>query len=280
MLLTDPIDLPPLPTLKLAVVGHVEWVTFLRVDHLAQPGLVTHAQWSFDEPAGAGAVIAVKLARLTQQPVHFFTALGKDALGEQSFNRLEQLGLKLEVSWKDHPTRRGISMVDSAGERAITVIGNRLQPEASDILPWEQLSSFHAVFVTATDAPALRLCRRAANLLATPRLSLRTLQLAAVELDALIGSALDPDEQIAMDSIYPVPKVQISTEGSMGGQAFPGGRYKAFSLKSPAVDSYGCGDSFAAGFTVGLAAGWSIAQAVSLGAECGAKCASYYGPYS
>jgi ribokinase len=45
------------------------------------------------------------------------------------------------------------------------------------------------------------------------------------------------------------------------------------------VDSYGCGDSFAAGVTAGLAAGWDAAAAIGLGARCGAACAGVFGPY-
>jgi ribokinase len=35
-------------------------------------------------------------------------------------------------------------------------------------------------------------------------------------------------------------------------------------------DAYGCGDSFAAGFTYGLAGGGSVAEAAQCGAERGA----------
>jgi ribokinase len=38
------------------------------------------------------------------------------------------------------------------------------------------------------------------------------------------------------------------------------------------VDSYGCGDSFAAGLTVGLARGLDLEEALALGARCGAHC--------
>ncbi|MED5469986.1 MAG: ribokinase, partial [Cyanobacteriota bacterium] len=59
MNLLEPQDLPDLPKLKLAVVGHVEWVTFLSTDQLPQPGVISHAGHSFEEPAGGGAVVAV-----------------------------------------------------------------------------------------------------------------------------------------------------------------------------------------------------------------------------
>ena len=73
---------PALPPLRLAVVGHVEWVEFLAVDQLPRPGAIGHALRSLQEPAGGGAVVAAQMARLQQQPVQFFTALGRDSVGE------------------------------------------------------------------------------------------------------------------------------------------------------------------------------------------------------
>ena len=37
-------DLPELPKLKLAVVGHVEWVQFMRIDNYPQPGEISHGE--------------------------------------------------------------------------------------------------------------------------------------------------------------------------------------------------------------------------------------------
>ena len=48
----------------MAVVGHVEWVQFARVEHVPLAGEVVHASDPFEEPAGGGAVAAVQLARL------------------------------------------------------------------------------------------------------------------------------------------------------------------------------------------------------------------------
>jgi ribokinase len=45
------------------------------------------------------------------------------------------------------------------------------------------------------------------------------------------------------------------------------------------VDTYGCGDSFAAGVTYALGAGSKIDEALALGARCGAACATGRGPY-
>lgn len=273
-------ELPPLPPLDLAVVGHIEWVQFLEVDQLPQPGRIGHARRALEEPAGGGAVVAVQLARLLGRPVQFFTALGRDAVGQRCVERLEQLGLQLHVGWRDLPSRRGISFVDGDGERAITVIGERLSPSALDPLPWTQLKRLDGVFVTAADAPALRLCRAARVLAATPRVRVPVLDEAAVQLDALIGSGLDPGEQLPAAGLRVPPRLRISTAGAAGGVAEPGGSYAAAAITGPVLDAYGCGDSFAAGVLAGLAAGWSTEQAISLGAHCGAACVSRFGPYA
>ena len=268
-----------LPSLKLAVVGHVEWVRFLSVDHLPKRGTISHSKKSIYKPAGGGALAAVQMRELIDSPVHFFTALGKDKNGEKSYQELINLGLKLSVAWRDKPTRQGISFVDSKGERAITVIGERLQPTSKDSLPWEELSKFDGVFLTAGDADSIILCRQANFLAATPRIGIKALKKANIKLDLLIGSGLDPGERYNPEELSPQPRIRISTEGSAGGTAWPGGRYQSLELNSKVIDTYGCGDKFAAGVTSALSAGWEIKEALKLGAYCGAKCATYFGPY-
>ena len=46
-------------------------------------------------------------------------------------------------------------MVDGEGDRAITVIGERLTPSLDDDLPWEALSECEGLFVTAADASSV-----------------------------------------------------------------------------------------------------------------------------
>jgi len=270
---------PSLSALRLAVVGHLELVTFLAVDGLPKAGRISRAHRTLEEPAGAGAVVAVQLARLTGAPVLFFTALGQDALGERSEARLRELGVEPVVAWRDQPTRRGISLVDGSGDRAITVIGERLTPVAADPLGWERLAACDGVFVSASDAAGLHLARQANVLTATPRLGLPVLQGAGVRLEALIGSGLDPSEQVPHGSLSPEPTLMIATEGEAGGLMTPGGRFAPEPLPAPLLETYGCGDSFAAGVTAGLAAGWDATNAVRLGARCGAACATRFGPY-
>ena len=43
------------------------------------------------------------------------------------------------------PTRKGISLISQDGERAITVIGERLQPIASDNLPWDDMQNYDGI---------------------------------------------------------------------------------------------------------------------------------------
>ncbi len=268
-----------LENLDLAVVGHVEWVTFIGVDHIPQQGLISHGNTLIELPAGGGAVAAVQMAKLTKRKVHFFTALGNDLNGQKCYKKLRALGLEMHVAWKEKPTRKGFSFVGENGERAITVIGERIEPTLKDDLPWELVDNIDGVFITATNAKTLQLCRKAKIVCATPRVKAAQLNGASLKLDALIGSNLDPYERDQTKKIHLKPKITISTEGALGGLMEPGGRFKAIQIKGKIIDSYGCGDSFAAGMTTGMAAQWDIKRSIELGAKCGADCATFFGPY-
>jgi len=272
-------DLSPLPPLNLAVVGHVEMVSFVEVDQLPPTGTITAAKDFHQCPAGGGAVVAAQLARLTGRPVRFFTALGRDGTGDQAAKELTAMGLELHVAWREAPTRQAITFIDGDGERTITVIGERLAAHGSDALPWEALSDCDGVFVTAGDAAALRQARRAKVMTATPRARLGVLQEAGVQLDALIGSAVDPAETYRDGDLNPSPNLVFRTEGAQGGQVSPGGRFLAPQRKRPVADTYGAGDCFAAGVTAALAAQWPLTAAISLGCHCGAACLDCRGPY-
>ncbi|QEY33407.1 ribokinase [Synechococcus sp. RSCCF101] len=272
--------LPPLSDLQLAVVGHTEVVTFVRVDRLPRPGEVAHGRDLAVMAAGGGPVVAAQMARLRPGRVRFLTALGRDAAGARAAEELVRLGLDPHIAWRDAPTRQAITFVESGGERTITVIGERLQPCAADALPWTELADRHGVFATACDAPALQLARRARVLTATPRVRQAVLEASGVRLDSLIGSALDPGEALAADQLPAPPVCVIRTAGAAGGEVFPGGRFSAPPRTAAVVDAYGAGDSFAAGVTVGLAAGWSLREAISLGCHCGSACLDGQGPYA
>ena len=150
-----------------AVVGHVEWVEFLRVEAVPKPGEIVGTSESWAEPAGGGGVAAVELARLAGSCV-LFCRLGGDELGAQSKALLEAAGVRIHSPDSDESQRRGFCYVDEVGERTITVIGEKPRPQGGDgILPWEVLDEIDGVYFTAGDAQAVRQARRARVLVAT-----------------------------------------------------------------------------------------------------------------
>jgi ribokinase len=271
-----------LPTVRAAVVGHVEWIEFARVDHVPAAGEIVHAAKVWEEPGGGGAVAAVQLAKLADEGL-FITALGDDELGHRALEELTALGLRVEPVFRPEPQRRGFVYVDAAGERTITVIGDRTGPRGSDPLPWDELAGVGALYFTAGDAAAARAARGARTLVASAR-GIGVLREAAVELDALVASGKDTGERYAPGDLDPPPRAVVRTSGAAGGawESADGraGRWEATSIPGPVADAYGCGDSFAAGFTFGLGDGRGLQGAAELGARCGAACLTGKGPYT
>lgn len=267
--------------MRVAVVGHVEWVELAAVDRVPQPGEIVHAHGAWQEPAGGGAVAAVQLARLAGECL-LLTALGNDDLGRRAKARLEELGVRVEAAWRAEPQRRAFVHVDARAERTITVIGDRMGPLAGDDLPWAELEGADAVYFTAGDRGAVRNAREARKLVATAR-AMAALSEAGVELDVLVASAKDAGERYRPGDIEPPPRLVARTSGATGGSLEKADgsvlRWEAAPLPGPAVDTYGAGDSFAAGLTYGLADGRGPAEALALGARCGAACVAGRGPY-
>jgi ribokinase len=268
--------------MRVAVVGHVEWVQFASVERLPGPGEIVQALEAWEEVGGGGAVAAVQLAKLAGA-ADFFTALGDDELGQRSAAELAGQGVRPHVAWRPPPQRRAFTFTDCEAERTITVIGERLVPFGSDPLPWAQLSGVDAVYFTGGDAAALRAARAARVLVATPR-AREALATGGVEVDALVRSGSDSGERVGAGEIEPPPGLVVSTAGSRGGRytAAEGHTrsFRAAPLPGPVVDAYGCGDSFAAGLTFGLAAERGVDPALELAARCGAACLTGRGPYA
>lgn len=264
--------------MRFAVIGHIEWVEFARVERVPLPGEIVHAREVWEEPAGGGAVAAVQIAKLAGS-CDFYTAVGDDDLGRRAVEELTALGVRVHASVRDRPTRRAFTYVDDSGERTITTIGERIAPHLEDTLPWWVLSACDGVLFIAGEAGALRTARLARLLVATSRV-LTVLQEGGVELDALVGSAHDPGEAFADDALTPRPRLLVRTEGSEGGSADPGGRWEPAPLPGPVVDAYGCGDSFVAGLTFGLGSGLRRDDALALAARCGAAALTGRGAYA
>ena len=268
--------------MRVAVVGHVEWAEFARVEAVPEPGAIVQALEDWEEPAGGGAVAAVQLARLAGECL-FLTALGDDDLGHRAKRELEALGVRVEAAWRSEPQRRAFVHVDAGAERTITVIGQRLGPQADDPLPWAELDGADAVYLTAGDPGAVRAARAARRLVSTVR-AVDSLAMAGVEIDVLVSSAEDEGERYTPGEVEPPPRFVARTSGAAGGVLEAaddaGSEWAAPPLPGVAVDAYGAGDSFAAGLTFGLAQGRSAEEAAALGARCGAAAVTGRGPYA
>jgi ribokinase len=265
--------------MQVAVVGHVEWVEFARVESVPRAGEIVHALETWEEAAGGGAVAVVQLAKLAGSAT-LFTALGGDELGRRSRAQLTEHGVTVRAMADADPQRRAFCHVDEAGERTITVLGEKLRPSGGDSrLPWHELRHMDAVYFVSGDEDALRAAREAQVLVATAR-ELRTLQSAAVQLDAIVGSGEDEGELFRPGDLEPPPALVVTTSGGLGGWAQPGGPFRPAPVPGPVVDAYGCGDAFAAGLTFALGRGDDVEDALAFAARCGAAVLAGRGPYS
>ncbi len=258
---------------RVAVVGHAEWVTHVRGDFPA-PGNIAIYEDGIEEPGGGGAVAAAQVARLGAECL-FITALGDDDTARRTREVLVATGMQVRVAVRPAPQTRSVSAVGDLGDRSITVLGGVPQPQINDDLGWSDLVDYDAVYFVGEDPETLVACRRAPLLVVTAR-SGAALGEASVRADVLVGSSHDDREEVEATSLPVTPAAEVWTEGRTGGwwreNDTPIQHWNALSPTAPPVDSYGCGDSFAAGLTVGLARGWDLARAIHLGALCGAAC--------
>ncbi len=267
---------------RVGVVGHTEWVDFAVCERLPRPGEIQEGRESFSVAAGGGAVAAVQLRKLAGS-AFFLTALGDDEAGERARTDLERRGLELGAALvTGSAQRRAFTFLTDDHERTITVLGERLVPSrARDDLDWARCGNADAVYFTGGDAGALHAAREARVLVATPR-ARAAIAASGVRVDVLVASAEDAGESVA--GIEPAPGRVVLTSGAQGGRwtgaEGDSGRWVAAELPGPAVDAYGCGDSFAAGLTYGLGADLGLEGALELAARCGAHCLTGRGPFA
>ncbi|HYZ80736.1 MAG TPA: PfkB family carbohydrate kinase [Solirubrobacteraceae bacterium] len=256
---------------RIVVVGHVEWVQFLRVDHLPGPGEIETARREAMH-AGGGAVVAGAALAEHGVEVDFYGAIGSDDLGDAATADIAGRGIAVHMARRSSPTREVLTLLDHAGERTILPIGERLRPEGGDALGWERLAQADGAYVTAADRDALARARAARVLVVTPRLR-EEVGHGDLPIDALIYSASDENEARWAAALEPAARLVLLTEGANGGRWWgeTEGRWSAVAPPGPVRDSYGCGDAFAAGVTFGLSAGAPIAEACAIGAQWGAE---------
>lgn len=266
------------PRGAVAVVGHVEWVTH-AFGTLPARGHIADLADPLEEPAGGGAVAACAAARLGA-PVDFFTALGDDAAADRARHLLTGRGVRVHAAGRTGAQTPVLSISEGDGERTIMVVGARLQPSAKDPLPWESIAQAGAAYYAGEHPSALEACRAAGALVVTAR-RLEDILATGVRADVIVASANDPDEDPSGLPGALAPAALVLTDGSRGGTVIHAGgerrRYAATPPPGPVVDTYGCGDSFAAGLATGLARGLALDDAVALGAMSGAACATWRG---
>ena len=250
-----------------AVVGHVEWIEFARVEQVPAPGEIVHALETWEEPAGGGAVAAVQLAKLAGGAT-FFTALGRRRGGTPRARELTRSACAVEVAWRDEPQRRGFVYVDAAGERTITVIGSRLGPSGDDPCPGSGLSDADAVYFTAGDADGRRAPPGRQDAWCPQRAAMDALARGARGARRPGGQRRGRRRALRARG----PRSRAAAGGAHGRRrrrslgacpAASAGRWAAAPLPGPISDAYGCGDSFAGGLTYGLGAGMGIDDALA-----------------
>jgi ribokinase len=267
--------------MRVGVVGHVEWVDFVRVERLPHQGEIIHAGEAWAEPAGGGAVAAVELMRLAGAAT-LYAALGNDDIGRTALAQLQALGLEMYAVFRNEPQRRALTYLDDDGERTITLLSRKLVTRRTDPLPWDELAGFDGIYFTGGGPGMLQAARAAKALVATAR-ELETLRDARVHLDAVVSSARDADERYERGDLEPEPSLAVWTRGAEGGTYALAGEeprtYEAVPLPGPRADAYGSGDSFAAGLTYGLAQGLPVEDALALAAVRGATAMTRKGAY-
>jgi ribokinase len=258
---------------RVAVVGHVEWMEFLRVPRIPTPGEIVHGEALLEVPAGGGAVAAVQLARWAGDCV-LFTALGDDELGHRAAEGLRARGVTVHAAWRKRPQRRGLSLIDAQRERTLIILGERMHPEAADALPWDELA-VDAVYVTGGDAGAIQHARRARVVVSTSRIQAL---LTGISLDALVGSTNDAAECYdgGLDT-----RLVVRTDGARGGTFQLGDAIERYDAVPAAVtgDTYGAGDTFAAGLTYALGEGLAPREACEAAAGRATEVLDVIGPY-
>ena len=267
--------------LRVAVVGHVEWITFARVEQVPAAGGIAHASETWTGAGGGGGVAARQLAKLAGS-CDLFAAFGEDEVADRAREELVADGVRVYAETRPQATRQAVCLIDPSGERTITTLGPRLQARGSDPLPWDRLGD---------DRRGLRDRRRRGSDPPSARgpdhgrltRHRETLAASGVQADAVVGSDRDPAERYQPDLLaHAPPGLVVLTQGADGGrfQTADGGtgRWRPTPPPGPISDTYGSGDSFQAGLTWALGSGLPLAEALDLAARCGAAALTGRGP--
>ena len=132
--------------MRVAVVGHTEWIWFGSVDRIPGPGEIAHATGDLRGTGGGGAVAAVQLAKLAGGG-DFFTALGDDVFGDsRPANGSPALGVQVHAATarRRQPARPDARSIRQENERSPRSADDWPR-HADDPLPWDRLQGADAV---------------------------------------------------------------------------------------------------------------------------------------
>jgi ribokinase len=257
---------------RIAVIGHVEWVQHARLHEPLQSGAIVQLYDTFEEPGGGGGVAARALPALGAE-ARFLTALGNDAAAEQSERTLRHDGCDVRVARRANPQNRVTTVADPSGERTILIHGTNDHPTLDDPLDWDDLAGFDGAFYSGNDPRTVVAARRARVLVVTAR-RLASVTASGVQVDVLAGSARDAGERYDLADLPVRPRLCVWTEGADGGHYLADdgseGRWEAVPPPGPVVDTYGAGDVFMAALTLELARGTQRDEALARAAQASA----------
>ena len=240
--------------LQLAVIGHVERVTFANAPFVPKPGEIVHLTDPMSQPGGGGGRYGGRTCadgrrgHVDDPRKRRPGAAG--ARGPRPADRGGGVG---------RPADRGAGAGHPARERTLYLVGENQAPAATDALPWDDLAGMDGCYFTGYDPATVVLARRARVLVVTAR-RFEALAASGVRADALVGSGRDRGEQYDLSRLEQQPEHVIVTGGSQGGSG-----YKPAPVPGPVVDTYGAGDTFVAGVLFGLASGWPLPRTLSRG---------------
>ena len=254
--------------MRAAVIGHVELIEFVPVEHVPSPGEIVSAGDSWIEAAGGGSVAAVQLSKLADS-VLFFTALATDELGRGAKAELEERGIEVHATALEPPQRRGFTFVDEVGERTITTIGPKRGP-AGTTTRCPGSSSRPATPSTTARETSTR------SLPGAGRASLSRLRVSSGRCSAERSSSTRWSEAARTKRSCTSPAISTLLRGSWSRlrARSAAGRSRAAFTAAPApvprADSYGAGDCFVAGLAFALASELETTDALAFAARCGA----------
>jgi ribokinase len=260
-----------MPSLRIAVIGHVEHVTIGRAPAVPRAGEIAHLTDTRWIPGGGGGTAFYQLTRSPGE-IHLFTAIGNDDAGVAVLARVQATGARVHAARRDEPHTRDTVLITPDGERTIVVAGEPLQPRRDDALPWDLLATCDAAYFTAQDPDALRTARLARLLVVTAR-RIEALTRSGVRADVVVGSATDARESRGLGAYAVAPGALVLTEGMRGGRIETADGVTRFDAAPPPATvrgAYGAGDSFAGALTWYLARGLPVAPACARASAHGA----------